>query len=247
MSLLAVVESLDQVDEKFHELYEQKGENEFVLKVEGLVQQEESKGWKAKEKSLMDQLSASKKNSEELKKALQDFQRKAEEDKEKLAAASGDYEQMYRSTDKNLKETQKLYSDLLKSIESEKEKSLIDNAINPICAKLFPDHYKMVLKDLRDRVKIMNVSLEDGENSKNEKSVGFLRDDGTIITSPADFENYLKEHSDYKKLITASFASGSGAKGSVGKPKTQANNFNDLPVGRQAMANLNAWVATMNK
>ena len=218
MALKAAVESLEQVDEGVRNLYVEK-DGKFVLDLEDLpVQQDVSKGTQEKINNLLAQAKKNEQKAKEEAQKREELQKKIEAMEEEKAAAVGNYKELYTAREKELQALKAQREEEKRLAELEKEQSLIDSTVRSIAAKLFGQNSEILAPSIRERVKIFNI---EDENNKMKKTIGLMKDDGEILMSNNEFEQYLREHKSYSMFIPASNAMGSGSKGNLGPVKEQ--------------------------
>jgi len=181
-------DSLDNVDEKFQELYEQDGDK-FKLKVEGL---EDTTGLKNKVKELLDET----KSEREKRQALEKAQKEAEEQR---AKEKGEFKNLYEQTLKQLEDERTNNQSFVQKIQQRD----IEHQANRIANDLARTDTKraQVLSDYAARL----AKFKDDQ---------VIFEIGGIEVEPDKVKEHLAK--EYPFLVDGSPATGSGAAGSKG-------------------------------
>lgn len=193
------VDTLDGLDESVSGLYKEQ-DGKFVLNVEGMPQQEDVSGLKAK----VDELLGEKKKADQAKKEAEKAAEQARIDAERN---SGDIEAVRKSyeeqigRDKSDWESEK--TNLMKIIETDK----VDNVAMTLATELAGDKAEVLIPHIRSRLAVerRDDSYVTTVIDKNGKP---------CASSVNDLKSEFANNNAFSGVIIASQASGGGATGS---------------------------------
>jgi hypothetical protein len=229
------LDTLDGVDESVRALYTEK-DGKFVLGIEGLPQQEDVSGLKAK----VDELLGEKKAAE---KARKDAEEAARLEREEAARKSGNVEELEKSWSEKYNRREAELNGLLEqergSLGSQIRDLTVGRTATDIAAALaIPGSAKALLPHIERR---LSVELRDGKPTVVVLDQAGKLSAATLDELKAEFTNDTA----FAPLIAGSKASGGGAagagngggaaKGNIGGTKTErtaaiASKFPDLPL-----------------
>jgi hypothetical protein len=229
------LDTLDGVDESVRALYTEK-DGKFVLGIEGLPQQEDVTGLKAK----VDELLGEKKAAE---KARKDAEEAARLEREEAARKSGNVEELEKSWSEKYNRREAELNGLLEqergSLGSQIRDLTVGRTATDIAAALaIPGSAKALLPHIERR---LSVELRDGKPTVVVLDQAGKLSAATLDELKAEFTNDTA----FAPLIAGSKASGGGAagagngggaaKGNIGGTKTErtaaiASKFPDLPL-----------------
>lgn len=195
MKLKKRIKSLDEVDEKYQDLYVEK-DGEFVLEMD-----DEDTGAlkRAKEHE--------KSRRQEAEKKLRETQEKMEELENRLDEMSGDDKDPKKVEERISKKFQKEKETLesqVESLNSEVNRLLVENVSSSLASEL-SDTPRVLEPHIRSRLR-----AEKGEDGKFKTVV--LDENGEVSSSSLDdLRSELQGNSDFAGVIKASDGSGSGA------------------------------------
>jgi hypothetical protein len=229
------LDTLDGVEESVRALYTEK-DGKFVLGIEGLPQQEDVSGLKAK----VDELLGEKKAAE---KARKDAEEAARLEREEAARKSGNVEELEKSWSEKYNRREAELNGLLEqergSLGSQIRDLTVGRTATDIAAALaIPGSAKALLPHIERR---LSVELRDGKPTVVVLDQAGKLSAATLDELKAEFTNDTA----FAPLIAGSKASGGGAagagngggaaKGNIGGTKTErtaaiASKFPDLPL-----------------
>jgi hypothetical protein len=229
------LDTLDGVDESVRALYTEK-DGKFVLGIEGLPQQEDVTGLKAK----VDELLGEKKAAE---KARKDAEEAARLEREEAARKSGNVEELEKSWSEKYNRREAELNGLLEqergSLGGQIRDLTVGRTATDIAAALaIPGSAKALLPHIERR---LSVELRDGKPTVVVLDQAGKLSAATLDELKAEFTNDTA----FAPLIAGSKASGGGAagagngggaaKGNIGGTKTErtaaiASKFPDLPL-----------------
>lgn len=195
------LETLEGLEEKFHEMYEQK-DGAYFLKVSGVVPEEEVNGLK---KSRDELLSEKKEQQRKAEEAEQERLRVEREAQEELARKNGDFE----SLQKSWKERHELEKQELMERLKQKDQIIYTKTVKETAAQIagrnFKSHAQPLAMDYIERHLRLN---ENGEVEVTDGS-------GNLVAlSVAEFEHNLKTLPMFQDIVIVNTNSGGGAAGS---------------------------------
>jgi hypothetical protein len=229
------LDTLDGVDESVRALYTEK-DGKFVLSIEGLPQQEDVSGLKAK----VDELLGEKKAAD---KARKDAEEAARLEREEAARKSGNVEELEKSWSEKYSRREAELNGLLEqergSLGGQIRDLTVGRTATDIAAALaIPGSAKALLPHIERR---LSVELRDGKPTVVVLDQAGKLSAATLDELKAEFTNDTA----FAPLIAGSKASGGGAagagngggaaKGNIGGTKTErtaaiASKFPDLPL-----------------
>jgi hypothetical protein len=229
------LDTLDGVDESVRALYTEK-DGKFVLGIEGLPQQEDVSGLKAK----VDELLGEKKAAE---KARKEAEETARAEREEAARKSGNVEELEKSWSEKYNRREAELNGLLEqergSLGGQIRDLTVGRTATDIAAALaIPGSAKALLPHIERR---LSVELRDGKPTVVVLDQAGKLSAATLDELKAEFTNDTA----FAPLIAGSKASGGGAagagngggaaKGNIGGTKTErtaaiASKFPDLPL-----------------
>jgi hypothetical protein len=228
------LDSLDGVDESVRALYTEK-EGKFVLGIEGLPQQEDVSGLKAKVDELLGEKKAAEKKAREVEEA-------ARLEREELARKSGNVEELERSWSEKYTRREAELSGQLESTNSALQGQIRDLTVGRTATDIattlaIPGSAKALLPHIERR---LSVEQRDGKPTVVVLDASGKLSAATLDELKAEFTNDPA----FGPLIAGSKASGGGAggagkgggaaKGKIGGTKEErqaaiASRFPDLP------------------
>lgn len=216
-------EEFAALSEELKKLYEQSGE-EYVLKVDGLPQQEDVAELKASHQKLLDE-----KKAEAEKRRLAEEQ--ARKEAEERAKKQGDFEQLSKSYEQKLQEQESKYQALIQKNEQRE----IQATANRIAGKIADGPNAEIISEfISKRLKV------------SEGVVRVTDDAGTLTISSEDqLADEFKSNPRYASLVRGSLATGGGATGSNGttnKPFKEMNDEERLQLYKQNPEKFNQLV-----
>lgn len=199
------VEEFATLSDELKKLYEQKGE-EYVLKVDGLPEQEDVAGLKASHQKLLDE-----KKAEAEKRRL--AEEKARQESEAKAKEKGDFEQLSKSYEQKLKDQEAKYQALMQ----ENEQRDIRATATRIAGQIADGANAEILAD------IISKRLK-----ASEGAVRVTDEAGALtISTEAQLADEFKGNPRYASLVRGSLATGGGSTGSNGTTNKPFKEMND--------------------
>lgn len=187
MTLKNKVKSIEEVDEKYRDLYKKESDGSFVLDVDGV---EDVTG-------LKNALSSE-------RQAAEDARRKAREAADELARAKGDIPALEESWKSKVSEARKEGTKRIEQLTRSLEKATVEHAARELATKLAPSATALLLPHIRPRL-AMEVGADDTPIVRILDQAG-----KPSAASLTDLENEFKANKDFAAVITGSRASGGG-------------------------------------
>ena len=203
MGLQYAVEDINEIDESVQELYKQEGDR-YILRVEGIPEQEDTSGLKVKVQQLMDEAKDAKRRAKELESQKQQQELSTAQEK-------GEFKNLWEQAQAQLAEKDKELQEFTTKIQQKD----INIAAHSIWSHLAKSDAKRaeVLADYASK-----YARHDGD--KVQFLVG-----GMEVDSSALMDHLAKE---YPFLVDGSSASGGGATSSASGGATKSLNRADF-------------------
>ncbi len=197
MSLKYLLDSLDGLDESTRALYQEQ-DGKFVLAVDGLPQNDDLSGLKAKNQELLDELKKHKGKSREEEAA----RRKAEEEAAKKA---GDIEALERSWNEKHQSQLASKDKELEGLQGSLNSLLIDNVAQKMAGELaVPGSADLLLPHIKQR---LSVDVREGQHTTIVQGADGKASALTLDELKTEFAN----NPAFAPVIVGSKAKGSGA------------------------------------
>lgn len=207
--LKKILESLDGLDEKYHDLYEKQSDGKFHLKIED-DDGEELK--RAKEHEVNARKDAEKKARElaDQLKAVQADIKKLNDEKDDSHRKSGDVESLEASWQKKYSEREGDLQSKLDTVQSALQGQMVDNVARQMATKLAGDNADIIMPHIHNR---LSVELDDDGHAKTR----VLDAEGkasSYTTEELEKEFFTSER--FAPIVVGSKAKGGGATGARG-------------------------------
>lgn len=227
MALKAQVESLEGVDEQYHDLYSET-EDGFRLEVEGVEFPDEVKGLKS---ALDKEREARKRLEGQLGEIPDDWQdrlseweklKEAERERERRKAEErGEFDKLRQQVQEQHEQARQEWQDQLQKVESQLVEKIRDEAIASAGSE-HDAHVHLLVTHARDFVRIEDKNGGRVPVVVDEDGTRRINNEGEDMTIP-ELVAWMKEQKFYQPLFKASGATGGGAAGGdgAGSPGTR--------------------------
>ena len=194
------VESLEGVDEKFHELYEQK-DGAYFLKVSGVVPEDEVAGLKANRDALLTEKHEAKRLKDE---AEAEQARIAREAQEELARKNGDWQALEDSYKAKLAEKENEFSSKAETLRKQVYKLTVGDQALKLASEISKSHAIGIMTPFIEQ----RLTLDENNNVR----VLDLQGKPSAMTID-DLKQEFKANAMFQDIVVANNSSGGGATG----------------------------------
>ena len=200
--LKKIVDKLEDVDEKFHDLYEKKADGKFHLKVED-DNGDDLKRAKDREKEAR---KAAEQEAADLREKLKKAEAKKQEDEAEAARKAGDIKALEESWGKKLEDSVAEKQAEIDKLNGVIKNQMVDTVALELATELSEKSPKLLLPHIQSR---LSVEISDGKPITRVLD----KDGKPSAMNVDDLKKEFFTNEDFSEIITGSKASGGGATG----------------------------------